>query len=63
MQMHGIQKDGTAELTLQGSGRDAGIENRLVDVEASGEGGANGESRMKTCATICEIDSQWKLAA
>ena len=61
--MHGIQKDGTAELILQGSGRDSGVENRLVDVEArGGEDGANGESRMKTCATICEIDSQWELA-
>ena len=27
-----------------------------------GEDGANGESRMKTCETICEIDSQWELA-
>ena len=34
-----------------------------MDVEArGGEDGANGESRMKTCATICEIDSQWELA-
>ena len=47
---------------MQGSSKDADIENRVVDTEREEEGGTNGESSIETYILPYVKDSQWEFA-
>ena len=47
---------------LQGSNRETGIENKIMDMGRGEESEMYGKSNMETYITICKIDSQWEFA-
>ena len=47
---------------MQGRGRDADVENRLVDRAKEREGGLAGRVALTMCTAVCEAASQWQTA-
>ena len=47
---------------MQGRGRDADVENRLVDRAKEREGGLAGRVALTVSTAVCEAASQWQTA-
>ena len=58
--IHGIQKDGTEEITWRAAMENQTQRTDLGAWQGEGEGKLYRESNTETSITICKIDSQWE---